>query len=57
MALLARGAAYPNKDGPMCIRTIKGFQGQCPLLFPLKQKEKDLESNKKMDALTRDSLY
>uniref|UniRef100_K3Z2J1 Uncharacterized protein n=1 Tax=Setaria italica TaxID=4555 RepID=K3Z2J1_SETIT len=28
----------------MWIRTTEGFQGQCPLLFPLKQAKKDFQS-------------
>jgi hypothetical protein len=34
----------------MWIRTTEGLQGQCPLLFPLKQEKKDLQSSKKTDA-------
>ena len=40
----------------MWIRTTEGFPGQCPLLFPLKQEKKDLQSSKKTDALTRNGF-
>nr|CDM84614.1 unnamed protein product [Triticum aestivum] len=40
----------------MWIQTTEGFPGQCPLLFPLKQEKKDLQSSKKTDALTRNGF-